>query len=756
MSEPAEAWQATACILCSTNCGIEVQVQDREIVRVRGDRRHPTSAGYACEKAQRLRYYQGGERLLEPQRRRADGSYEAVSWETAIAEVAARLAAVRDAHGGDAILSYGGGAQGNHLGGMYARATRAALGARYASSAFAQEKTGEAWVDAQLFGAMRHTAPDLAHAEVAVFVGKNPWQTHGFPRARIVLRELARDPQRTLIVIDPRRSETAAIADIHLQLRPGTDAFLLGAMLAVLVQEQLVDSAFLAAHASEQEAVLTALERLDVSVHCRRADVEESLVRTAARRIAGAASTAVLEDLGIQQSPHSTLNSYLEKLLWALTGNFAKPGATNLHSTFAPGAIVGRRASSRRTTPVTGERIIGGFIPAASIPDAILTDHPDRFRALIVESSNPVHSLPGSGRMRDALAALDFSVVIDVAMTETARCADYVLPVASQYEKWECTFFNVEFPRNAFHLRAPVAQPPAGLLGEPEIHRRLVRALGALSDEDLDGLHEAAASDRATFAAALTRRLAERPQLQGLAAVVLYETLGPTLPDGAQAAAALWLAAQMCAVEYPQSLRRAGIVAPDGDGGGGTAGDALFDAVLAARSGLVFSVDEHAESWARVEHADGRLRLAIPELLEELGGLLDEPEETDPAYPFVLAAGERRRHTANTVIRDPAWRTHDREGALRINPADAAALELRDGALVRITTPGGSASAPIEITDTLRRGHVTLPNGFGLTRVGSGEPDGVAPNELTSASRRDWLAGTPWNKHVPARIEPLA
>lgn len=734
----AAPWQPTACILCACNCGVEVQVDGRHLVRVRGDRRHPASQGYACEKAQRLPYYQGAQRLTAPLRRRPDGTYEEIDWETAIREVAAGFAAVRDAHGGASIMYYGGGGQGNHLGGAYSRATRAALGMRFASNALAQEKTGEFWVDAQLFGEIRHTAPDFERAEVAVFLGKNPWQAHGLPRARAVLKEIAADPARALIVVDPRRTETAQLADLHLQVRPGGDAHLLAAMLAVLVAEDLVDHAFLEEHATGHEAVLAAVRDVDVAASCARAGVEEELVRAAARRIGTAASVSILEDLGVQQAPHSTLNSYLEKLLWALTGNFARPGTTNLHSSFAPGALMGRQASSRRVTPGTGERVIGGLIPAAAIPDAVLGDHPDRFRAMLVESSNPVHSLPGSGRMREAFAALDFSVVIDVALTETGRCADYVLPALSQYEKWECTFFNLEFPENVFHLRAPVVEAPDGPLGEPEIHRPLVRELGALTDEDVDGLHEAAAARRDAFAAAFGARVAERPHLGPLAPVVLFETLGPTLPDGAQPAAVLWGAAHLCAAEFPESVRRAGFAS----------GDELFDAVLRERSGLVFTVDPHEESWARVTHPGRRLALEIPELLDELGRLAD-PAPADPAFPFVLAAGERRTSTANTILRDPAWRKRDAAGALRISVADAARLGVQDGATVRITTAAGAATAPVEITDTLRAGHITLPNGFGLGET----PVGVAPNELTVPERRDPLAGTPWHKHVPARVE---
>src|SRR5215212_4028614 len=139
------AWMPTACVLCACNCGIEVQVADGNLARVKGDKGHPGSKGYACEKAQRLGFYQSNPRLTAPLRRRRDGTYEEVDWDTAIAEVAAGLAGVRDAHGGASIFYYGGGGQGNHLGGAYSGATRAVLGMRYASNALAQEKTGEFW-----------------------------------------------------------------------------------------------------------------------------------------------------------------------------------------------------------------------------------------------------------------------------------------------------------------------------------------------------------------------------------------------------------------------------------------------------------------------------------------------------------------------------------------------------------------------------------------------------------------------------------
>jgi Molybdopterin oxidoreductase Fe4S4 domain/Molybdopterin oxidoreductase len=163
-------WAKTACILCECNCGLEVQVADRRLTRIRGDKAHPASAGYTCEKALRLDHYQNGRhRLTSPLRRRPDGTYEEIDWDTAVSEIAAKLAAVRDTHGGDKIFFYGGGGQGNHLGGVYGRALQAALGVRYFSNALAQEKTGEMWVDGKLYGG--HTKGDFEALRAAAVWG---------------------------------------------------------------------------------------------------------------------------------------------------------------------------------------------------------------------------------------------------------------------------------------------------------------------------------------------------------------------------------------------------------------------------------------------------------------------------------------------------------------------------------------------------------------------------------------------------------
>ncbi|SLI31362.1 Probable oxidoreductase [Mycobacteroides abscessus subsp. bolletii] len=735
-------WLPTACILCECNCGIVVQTEGRTLAKIRGDKDHPGTKGYTCNKALRLNHYQNNtNRLTSPMRRRPDGTYEEIDWDTAIVEIAEGFKHIRDSYGGDKIFYYGGGGQGNHLGGAYSGAFLKAIGSKYRSNALAQEKTGEAWIDKNLYGG--HTRGEFEHAEVSVFVGKNPWMSQSFPRARVVLNEIAKDLQRSMIVIDPVNTDTAKMADFHLRVRPGTDAWCLAALAAVLVQENLCDEAFLAEHVTGTEEVRDVLRTVPIADYARRCGVDEDLIRRAARRVAAAESVAVFEDLGIQQAPNSTLSSYLNKMLWILTGNFAKRGGQHLHSWMAPlmGGFFGY-------TPVTGARIIGGLVPSNVIPDEILTDHPDRFRAMIVESSNPAHSLADSARCKEAFAALELLVVVDVAMTETARLAHYVLPAATQFEKVEATFFNLEFPHNTFQLRHPLFEPEPGTLPEPEIWARLVRALGVVDDADLQPLREAAAQGREAYLQAFFAVLAN-PVLGALAPYVLYESLGPTLPRGLEGAAALWGLAQKAMMTYPQAVARAGH--PDGN--------ALFDAILNSPSGVTFTVHDYEDDFALITHADRKIALAIPEMLDEIKGLVSRPAQlTTPEFPIVLSAGERRAYTANDILRDPSWRKRDQQGALRISPQDARQLGVADGDRVRIATAAGAAEATVEISDMMQPGHASLPNGFGLDYTDeSGETHipGVAPNALTSSAWRDEYAGTPWHKHVPARLETL-
>jgi anaerobic selenocysteine-containing dehydrogenase len=744
----------TACILCSRNCGLNVEVEGGRITSVRGDEAHPVSKGYLCQKAARLSHYQEhADRLEHPLKRQPDGSFARVSWDEALGDIARRLLELRRQHGGRAFAFVGGGGQGNHLGGgAYGSSQlRAALKSRNAYNSLGQEKTGDFWVNGRLFGDQRcHTTEDVEHADFVLFIGCNPFQAHGIPNARDTLRDLKKDGARTMVVIDPRRTETARQADVHLQLRPGTDAYLLSAMLAIIVREGLHDRDFIARHCRGFEAVEARLRAVPVEEYVRRADVPLADVERVARGFARARAACVRVDLGIQHTLHTTLNGYLEKLLFLLTGHFGKPGGNNLHASLLP--ILGHtdeRNSKIERTAHHRMFPIGGILPPNILPDEILAAGEQRVRAVFVDSSNPVVTYADSAAYERAFRSLELLVVVDVAMTETARLAHYVLPASSQLEKWEATGFNLEFPTNFFHLRHGFLPAKGECLPEPEIYTRLLETMGVLPKRfpwlERIARREPAATGHLGYLAAFAATLARRRDLIPYAASILYRTLGPVLPDGAAVAAPLLPLCLQFANRYPEAVRRAGHV-----GNRLTLGVSLFRSILARRSGTLISVHHYEDVWGLLAHRDGRIHLEVPEMLRELDALTNE---TPPGagFPFILIAGERRAYNANQIFRDPAWRRVDPHGAMRIHPADAAGLGLAEGGRAVCDSGHGRIDVVVTLDDGIRPGVVSLPHGYGM-RYAGGEPVGPELNRLTRGDHCDPLSRTPFHKYVPVRI----
>jgi anaerobic selenocysteine-containing dehydrogenase len=756
MVMPSPDWRKTACNLCYVNCGLEVLVENDRIAKVRGDRDNPKSKGYLCNKAARIPFYaHHRDRLTTPLRRRADGGFDAIDWDTAISEIAARLRDVVDRHGGKSLALYGGGGQGNHAGGAYATALLRALGSRHVFNALSQEKTGDFWVNGHMFGSQTcHTAEDVHHCDLLFVIGANPWIAHGFPNARDHLNDIRKDPARKMIVIDPRRSETAERADLHLACRPGADAFLLGAILARLIERDAVDLAFIEQHTTGYAEVREALERIPVEQWAKAADIPLAQIEQCVDMIVAAKAMTVRVELGIQQGVNSTLNSYLEKLLIMLTGSFGRKGTNQLHSWLVP--LWGN--SPNQHFSAADIEVIGGLLPPNLFPDAVLSEHADRLRAVWVDSSNPANTAANTARVEEALRALDLVVVVDVAMTETARLAHYVLPASSQYEKTEFTLFNFEFPTNYFHVRAGVVAPLEGTLPEPEIYTRLSRALGLLpGDNALAPLREAVFRSRLAFAGELRAFMGANPQLAALGALVLYNTLGATLPDGTAAAAPLWQAAQLCAKRSPRAVRRALDVGPDVPDA--MLGEALFDAIVGSRHGVAFTEHDYDEVWTLISHPDHKVHLAIAPMLEWLGQLDPANATSRRDYPFVLAAGQRRMFNANQIFRDPAWRRDDPDGALLISAADLASLGAEDGEWIAVQSAAGRVVARCKRDDSMRSGPLALPHGYGQDYpAADGERlnNGPRVNLLTDSSHCDPIAGTPYHKHVPVRLERLA
>lgn len=745
--------ETSACILCSRNCGLELTIEDNKITKIKGDEAHPLTGGYICQKAARLGHYQHhADRLTHPLKRNAQGEFEAVSWDEALSDIARQLTTIRDQHGGKAFATAGGGGQGNHLGGAYLAQVRAAMKSRYNYNSLGQEKTGDFWVNGRLFGHQTcHTTEDVEHADFALFIGCNPYQAHGIPNARDTLKHLKKDPNRTVVVIDPRRTETAEHADIHLQLKPGTDAFLMSAMLAIILRDNLHNRDFIAQHCTGFEAVESVLRAVPIEDYVQRADVPLELVERVARGFATARSASVRIDLGIQHTLNTTLNGYLEKLLYLLTGQFGKQGGNNLHTFLAP--ILGHTDERGKVVRTVHHQMfpIAGIMPPNLLPDEILLAGEHRIRAMVIDSCNPMLTWPDTPRLEQAFRSLDLLVVTDVALTETARLAHYVLPASSQFEKWEFTGFNLDFPVNGFHLRHPVVKPTGDTLPEPEIYTRLIERMGVFPKPNrllaLLGKTAGSTVGLMAYMAATMATLARNKHLMPYAVSLMYRTLGPNMPNGSAAAAPLLAMCMDYGKRHAKAVAAAGI-----KGNRLTLGINLFKAILRARSGLIISRHEYADVWTLLRTPDRKVHLHIPEMLEELQALPAQRTQTDPDYPFILAAGERRAYNANQIFRDPAWRKVDREGSMRIHPDDAMTLNLADKDTVQCSSRGGQIRAVVQLDASMRRGTVSLPHGYGIRSQGN-PPLGPEVNQLTRSADCDPFSKTPFHKFVPVKLE---
>jgi anaerobic selenocysteine-containing dehydrogenase len=243
------------------------------------------------------------------------------------------------------------------------------------------------------------------------------------------------------------------------------------------------------------------------------------------------------------------------------------------------------------------------------------------------------------------------------------------------------------------------------------------------------------------------------PSLAALGALVLYNTLGATLPDGTAAAAPLWQASLLCAKRSPQAVRRAlqaGRDVPDE-----ALGDALFDAIVGARNGAAFTEHDYDEVWSLISHPDRKIRIAIAPMLEWLGRLDPDAAAMPADYPFVLAAGQRRMFNANQIFRDPAWRRDDPDGAMLINSNDLSELGAKDGDWIAVESVVGRLVVRCKVDDAMRNGQLALPHGYGQaypTADGERLINGPRINLLTESGNRDPIAGTPYHKNVAVRL----
>lgn len=761
---------ATVCVLCSHNCGIRVDVAAGEITAVRADERSPITAGYICNKAFSIPYYvRHGQRVEYPMRRRGDGAFERITWDVAIAEIAAKLMAIREQHSPRAIGLVGVGGQANHMDAPYAIGFLRGLGSKRWFNAFAQEKTQHSLIDQWMFNASpaAFLHVDQKHARFLLVLGTNPKVSHRGHNATETFTEFVKDASHTLIVADPRETETTRSAHRHLRVRPGTDAYLLLGLAATIIQRNLFDADFVRDKTSDFEALRAALAAVDVAAMARRCGVSDEALVDTATGFATAESAAIFYDLGVEQTPFSTLISYLIRVLLCLTGNVGRRGGNVFFESLTPAVLDQDRVREPERALASGIpaiRALGNFgmFSPTLVPEEVLLDHPERLRALIVEGSNPFLSYSDTGRWREAREHLDLLVVIEPAMTETARAADYVLPTPVGYEKWEIAAFPKGYPEVYVQLRPPVVAASGEALPEPEIYARLAEAMdifGAppaeLHDLGAHALQPDGAAAFLTAAQQLAGRTGETKDPTNHMLFWAYRTVGPHLP--APSLVAVWLQSGLNALLRPADVLRT--LGREWEGKSPFAiGAEVFRRVLAHPEGVELArLAEETNLDDHIGFEDKRIRLAPAPMLREMQRAIGTAPTRDAAYPFVLAAGLRTRWTANTIQRDPTWRKgRGPHCTLNLSPADAQQLGVQDGDLVCLSTRRSAVTLPAQVDKKLLDGHVWIPNGFGMqipTEGGALMQEGVNQNELTDVNDRDPFTGIPHHRCVPCQVQ---
>ena len=742
-------WKRTSCVLCYHNCGLEIQTQGNEIIKVRADKNHPRTKGYMCRKGTRISFYQSHkERLTHPLKREGN-DFKKISWDQAIDEIAAKLKEILSAHGPRALAYMGGGGQGSHVEAGFGRTLLTALGSQYHYSAIAQELSGLFWVNGRAYGRQNlHTGADLDRAKNFLVMGWNGYVSNaGVNRARERIDEFSKDPAKRLIVVDPLRSETAGRANLHLKPRIGTIALFLKSLIAIILQEGWENREFLAAHCSGFEQVQGWFRNFDVTSSLRVCGLDPGPVREVAR-IYATELTATRTDLGLLMDRQSTMNSYLEMILMTVCGRIGTPGGNVFPGHLMPlGPHTDERDPRTWRTVETGFPPSMGYFPPNVLPEEILSKRAERTRALIVSGSNPLRSYADTLLYEKAFRELDLLVTIEIAMSETARLSHYVLPAKSGYEKWDASFFSLTCPEVYFQIRRPCCETLGEALEEGDIFTRLADALGILPVIP-EALSQRAREDRSLFAMELLQFMGSDKKAARFLPFIVAKTLGREL--GSAHLSALWGLLMMYPQHAGEDIARAGYeLSP-------LVGEELFKRLLDHPEGIMIARMPEQDNLNALRTPDKKIHLHIEEMESWMNEILPDKEEQglrNKEYPFVLLAGRHFPYTANTLMRDPEWNSRKRVCNLLMSEEDARAMEIKDGTEVRLTTEASHVKVPVEVSDIPPRGTVVLPHGFGL--VYGGETYGVNVNQLTKNTHRDRLFATPLHRYVPCRIEAV-
>jgi len=746
-----EEWKKTTCVMCAVCCGLEVKVENNRIVKVRPDKDSPVSEGYVCRKGMNIAYHQhNADRLLYPMKK-AGGKFERISWDQAIGEIAEKLKEILQEHGPRSLAAVAGGGEFNFYPTRFLVGFIDALGSRYQYSSANQEFAGRYWAHGLTFGSqMLELVPDYENTEMLMAVGWNGMMSHHIPQARRVFTRISKDPDKLLVVIDPRRSETAKIADIHLALRPGTDALLLKSMIAIILKEGLHNQEYIDKHVSGFAEIQPWFAGFDVNAALKVCELEYGQVLRVCQEFTKRQS-CLRDDLGILMNRHSALVSYLLVVLLAICGRIGVPGGSYL---------VGGKMYSDPNDPktwrtaVTNIPAIAGMFPPNVMPEEIANNRPERLRAVFVMGANPLRSYADTTAYEEAFGRLELLVVTEIAMSETAALAHYVLPCRSVYESWSPADAIIPSKTNEAcldvysRLRRPVVEVEGEQKDTGEIFTRLADAMGLIPALP-DSLYQAAASGSLrTYRDALIGYVMEHPENMMRVPFIAAKTLGNAIGSA-------HLASYFTGFLQRSPAKQAE-AATVGFDAGPDQGLALYEAIIDHPQGVLVGVQDIGKNIGRVATKDGRIRLHTAEAEDWIKEISPGEEEkrlkADAEFPLILMAGRHMDMNSNTAMRNPAWNEGRRPCTLAMNPADAEKFGFSDGQMVKVITEAGEESIEVEVTEDARKGQVIIPHGFGL--VYNGVKFGANVNRLAKNTNRDFV-GTPMHRYVPCRVEAL-
>ena len=731
------------CPLCEAVCGLELAVVDGRITRVRGDREHVLSGGFICPKGAAF-----GQLVHDPDRLRrplvrSDGEWSEVSWPEAFAAAEAGLRAVVERSGSEAVALYVGNPNVHTMaGGLFLSTMIRAFRTPNVYSASTVDQMPKHVSCGYLFGnSLAIPVPDIDRTDFMILLGANPWESNGslctapdFP-GRL---EALQGRGGRFVVVDPSRTRTAAAADEHLRIRPGTDAYFLFAMVHTLFEEGLVDLGDLAVHVVGVDAVERLAQEFAPESVAPICGVEAERIVWLTRELSRASCAAVYGRIGVSTAAFGTLSNWLVDVLNILTGNLDRPGGAMFPLAAHQRRPVGGKGAGfqigRWTSRVRRYPEVRGELPVATLADEIEGPGDGQVRALITVAGNPARSGPNSARLEAAMGSLEFMVSVDPYLNETSRMADVILPPLdpASHGHYDFSFLGLAI-RNFAIYSPPVFPPDPDAVDESEILTRLTLiAEGAGAEADVEARQEQMVTSALERAVGESGSAVAGRDIEELRGLVTGDNVAERLLD-----------VQVRLGAY-------------GDGFGADPDGLSLARLRDSPHGIDLGPLE-SRVPAVLRTASGKIELCNEALAADVTRLQEAGR--DRAGGLVLI-GRRQLRSNNSWMHNVGVLVKGRERCtLQVHPDDAHRLSLHHGGSAKVASRAGSLVAPVEVTEDVMPGVVSLPHGWGHGVEGTkmdvaAAHAGVNSNVLADESVIDPLSGNAVFNGIPVDVQP--